>query len=259
MPRILNQGTGHVRWRTTTIQSSNLKHREANAMDSFQDGGRKLMNSEHSFSQGMEGSYMNPEMTNYGPNPGEQGMGPDSYGRMNEGMTHGQMSSYNSYSRQGYPSMDNGMGSEYSTHNSAYGQYQQSGSRGSYSGVPRPPVGPVRPGMVAHGGGMIQGPGGYSVNQQRMLSGQTISQQSGPTPTLNQLLQTPNSQPRYQNNYDGYQGPQKGPDMSVSNGPYGMPQGWPPNPRGMSNYPQMSMSGSSPYRGQVIPNIHCLQ
>ncbi|XP_045197043.2 trithorax group protein osa-like isoform X5 [Mercenaria mercenaria] len=231
--------------------SSNLKQRKVNTMDSFQDGGHKLMNTEHNnFSQGMEGSYMNPEMTHYGPNPGEQGMGPDSYGRMNEGIAHGQMSQYNPYNRSAYPGMDNGMGNEYSSHSTAYGQYQQPGSRGSFPGGPRPPMGPVRPGAGAHSGGMIPGPGAYNSNQQRMLSGQTISQQSGPTPTLNQLLQTPNSQPRYQNNYEGYQGPQKGPEISASNGPYGMPQGWIQNQRGMGNYPPMSMSGSSPYRGQ---------
>lgn len=239
--------------------SSNSKQRKANTMDSFQDGGHKLMNSEHSnFSQSMEGSYMNPEMNHYGPNPGEQGMGPDNYNRMNEGMAHGQMSQYNPYNRSAYPGMDNGMGNEYSSHSSAYGQYQQPGSRGSFPGGPRPPMGPVRPGAGAHGGGMMPGPGAYNSNQQRMLSGQTISQQSGPTPTLNQLLQTPNSQPRYQNNYDGYQGPHKGPDISASNGPYGMPQGWMQNQRGMGNYPQMSMSGPSPYRGQVITDKEIL-
>lgn len=231
--------------------SSNSKQRIANTMDSFQDGGRKHMNSEHNnFTQGMEGSYMNPEMNHYGPNPGDQGMGPDSYGRMSEGMSHGQMPQYSTYNRSAYPGMDNSMGGDYTSHSSAYGQYQQPGSRGSFPGGPRPPMGPVRPGAGAHSG-MIPGPGAYNSNQQRMMSGQSISQQSGPTPTLNQLLQTPNSQPRYQNNYEGYQGPQKGPDMNTSNGPYGMPQGWMQNQRGMSSYPQMTMSGSSAYRGQV--------
>lgn len=233
--------------------STKLKQSDLNTMDSFQNGGQQSMNAEHgSFTQGMEGSYMNPEMNNYGPNPGEQGIGPEGYGRMNDGMAHGQMSQYNSYNRPSYPGMDNNMGGEYGNHNSTYGQYQQSGNRGSYSGGPRPPMGAVRPGTGSHGGSMMPGPGGYNTSQQRMaMSGQSISQQSGPTPTLNQLLQTPNSQPRYQNNFDSYQGPQKGPDMNVTNGPYGMPPGWMQSQRGMGNYPQMSMTGSSPYRGQV--------
>ncbi|XP_076372800.1 trithorax group protein osa-like isoform X1 [Tachypleus tridentatus] len=40
--------------------------------------------------------------------------------------------------------------------------------------------------------------------QQRFLSGQSISQQGGPTPTLNQLLQAPNTFQRYQNNFGDY-------------------------------------------------------
>lgn len=37
--------------------------------------------------------------------------------------------------------------------------------------------------------------------QQRFVSGQTISQPTGPTPTLNQLLQSANPMQRYQNSY----------------------------------------------------------
>lgn len=44
------------------------------------------------------------------------------------------------------------------------------------------------------------GPGNFS-QQQRFVSGQTISQPTGPTPTLNQLLQSSNPMHRYHNNY----------------------------------------------------------
>lgn len=48
-------------------------------------------------------------------------------------------------------------------------------------------------------GGAKQPPGAFP--QQRFLSGQTISQPTGPTPTLNQLLQSSNTMHRYQNSY----------------------------------------------------------
>ena len=236
---------------------SKARHSEINTMDSFQDGGHIHMNSEHSdFSTGgMEGSYMNPEMSSYGPNTGDQVMGPEGYGRL-DGMHPGQMPHYG-YNRQGYSSADasNMAGSgEYTGHNMSYGQYpQNAGARSGYPGAPRPGMGPVRPGLGSHGMGMMPGP--YNPNQ-RMISGQSISQQSGPTPTLNQLLQNSNAQPRYPgNNYDGYMGPHKG-DMNSANGPYGMPpQGWMQSQRGMGNYPPMSLSGSSSYRGQVSMNL----
>ncbi|XP_067141122.1 trithorax group protein osa-like isoform X3 [Centruroides vittatus] len=46
--------------------------------------------------------------------------------------------------------------------------------------------------------------GGATPQQQRFLTGQSISQQGGPTPTLNQLLQSPNPLHRYQNHYGDY-------------------------------------------------------
>lgn len=130
---------------------------------------------------------------------------------------------------------------EFPNPNASFGQYQSGGRAGI---IQQPGMMPVRPGM-----GMV--PGGYNPNQQRMMSGQNISQQAGPTPTLNQLLQTPHSNPRYpQNSFDGYSGgPQKpGADMASGNSPYGPPQSWMQNQRG---YTQMSMSGAGPYRGQA--------
>ncbi|XP_052809896.1 trithorax group protein osa-like isoform X3 [Mya arenaria] len=188
----------------------------------------------------MEGSYMSPEMSSYGPGPGEPGH--DGYGRMSDNM---QMSQYSSHNRPGYvENMSNEYGSQ------GYGQYSPSGNRGGYTGQQRPGM---RPG--SQNIGLMPGQQGYNPGQQRMMSGQSISQQSGPTPTLNQLLQNPNSQQRFSNTYEGYSGPQKGPDMGPSNGPYSMPPaGWiQQNQRGMGNYPQMSMPGSSSYRGQNHP------
>lgn len=220
---------------------SSPTRRSENTMDSFQDGGQ--MNTEQSefHNQTMEGSYMHSEMNNYGPGTGEQGMGSDSYGRVNEG----HLSQYNAY-RGGYPNMDNNMAGsgEFPNPNASYGQYQSGGRSGF---MQQPGMMPARPGM-----GMM--PSGYNPNQQRM-SGQNISQQGGPTPTLNQLLQTPHSTPRYQqNNYECYSGtPQKpGNEMVGGNGPYGPPQSWMQNQRG---YSQMPICGTGPYRGQVCQTL----
>ncbi|KAH3739123.1 hypothetical protein DPMN_045770 [Dreissena polymorpha] len=184
----------------------------------------------------MEGSYMNQEINSYGPGPTSQGS--DAYMRMNENM---HMPHYNSYNRPGYQSMES---NDYGNVNSGVGGYQP----GAYSGPPRSNMGHMRHGS---GGGMVPGPQGYSSGLPLMMSGQSISQQSGPTPTLNTLLQSPNTQPHYSSNYDGFSGPHKGSDMASANGGYGMPPGWmQQSPRGMGNYSQMPMPGSSPYRGQ---------
>uniref|UniRef100_A0A1Y1K1P8 ARID domain-containing protein n=1 Tax=Photinus pyralis TaxID=7054 RepID=A0A1Y1K1P8_PHOPY len=76
--------------------------------------------------------------------------------------------------------------------------------------------------------------------QQRFVSGQTISQPTGPTPTLNQLLQSSNPMHRYQNSY-GH------PEQ-----PYG--QGWPPQ-KPLTPYSTATAPGSTPggpvYRNQA--------
>lgn len=65
-------------------------------------------------------------------------------------------------------------------HNSADGGLHAFGARQSFGAAKQPP-------------------GAFP--QQRFLSGQTISQPTGPTPTLNQLLQSANPMQRYQNSY----------------------------------------------------------
>ncbi|KAL1138465.1 hypothetical protein AAG570_008528 [Ranatra chinensis] len=75
----------------------------------------------------------------------------------------------------------------------------------------------------------------FPSHQQRFLPGQSISPPTGPTPTLNQLLQSSNSVHRYQNSYSEY-GMQKPGEQPQ---PGGMPvynQSWPP-PRPMPPYP----------------------
>lgn len=90
-----------------------------------------------------------------------------------------------------------------------------------------------------HGfGGPKQPPPG-SFPQQRFVSGQTISQPTGPTPTLNQLLQSANPMQRYQNSY------------GHSEQPY--IQGWPQKPL-TTPYSTAPVPGSVPaqtYRTQT--------
>ncbi|XP_045482526.1 trithorax group protein osa isoform X4 [Harmonia axyridis] len=71
--------------------------------------------------------------------------------------------------------------------------------------------------------------------QPRFVSGQAISQQTGPTPTLNQLLQSSNPMPhRYQNSYDQ---------------PYN--QGWSQKPMGpYSGAPSLAPTATPTYRTQ---------
>lgn len=90
----------------------------------------------------------------------------------------------------------------------------------------------------------------FPQQQQRFLSGQTISQPTGPTPTLNQLLQSSNPmQHRYQNSY-GH--PEHQPQ------PYGG-QGWAPQKPPLAAYGTAAAPGASPtpasYRNQTTVSI----
>lgn len=80
-----------------------------------------------------------------------------------------------------------------------------------------------------------QAPAGGAFAPQRFITGQSISQPTGPTPTLNQLLQSSSNVQRYQNSY------------SHTEQPYS--QGWPQKP-----YSSSAVPGSVPgpaYRSQA--------
>lgn len=112
-------------------------------------------------------------------------------------------------------------------------------------GLPRHPFGagaknrPQGPHMNAHAGNF-----GPHAPPQRFMSGQSISQQMGPTPTLNQLLQSSNSAHRYQNNSYAEYGGQK-PNEGPQAGPYN--PGW--NARPMAPY--MNQQSPVAYRNQM--------
>ncbi|XP_014678424.1 PREDICTED: spidroin-2-like, partial [Priapulus caudatus] len=198
-------------------------------------------------------------------------MGGQEYGKMGDGGMNPPSSGINAYnggySRPYYEGSGMVNDAANSQANSMYGQYGQS------------PVGYGK-GMQASRG--MGGPmGSYaSPGQPRMMSGAAISQQGGPTPTLNQLLQSPNPATRYQNSYNdyggrqlgahaqdnggmGYNGPSgpAGPNQWSQRGPY-PPQGpmgrMHPYQQGGPNMPDPSQ-GRAPYSGpggQVYPQQH---
>lgn len=226
---------------------------DTNTMGSFQDGGQQTMNTEQSeFSQPVDMSLMNQEMNSYGSSSGDQPMVPDSYGRMGESVHPSQMQAYNSYNRGNYmgdPTQHGGLamggsGEFANQTNPFHGQYSQSNYRPNFPGGPKPGMTSIRPGM-----GMMHS--GYHP-QQRFMSAQSMAHQ-GSTPTLNQLLQTPNSSPRFQqNSYGDYGGvsPKGSGEIPSGNSPYGVQQNWSTNPRSMNAYPPQGVP-SSPFRNQV--------
>lgn len=236
---------------------------ETNTMDSFQDGGQQNMNAEASdFPPQMEGSHINSDMNSFPPSSGDHSMGPDNFNRMGDGMHPSQMQNYNAFNRGNYNmgdqhgGMSMGGSMEFGGHSSQYhGQYSHSGMRPAYPGMSKPGMNPSRPGMVPPSMGMMASTS--PVPGQRMMSGQSLSQATGPTPTLNQLLQTPNSSSqRYQNSYGefgpgGTKGGEMGGGGSSAPMPYNpMQANWPGNQR-MGGYPQGHMPGSASFRNQV--------
>lgn len=225
---------------------------DPNTMESFQDGGQQNMNSEHNEYPPTMEAHMNPEMNNFSPASGEGSMGPESFSKMPEGMHSSQMQSFPGFNRGNYGMADQHGGMmpgnvDYGGQNSQFsGQFSQASVRPSYPGMAKTGMSAVRPGMMPPGMGMM--PSSYS-STQRMMSTPAMAQQSGPTPTLNQLLQTPNSGQRFPGNYADYTAQSKGGDIGQGSS-YPMSQGWNGNPRSVGPYPQPGMPGT-PYRSQV--------
>lgn len=94
----------------------------------------------------------------------------------------------------------------------------------------------------------VPGPPGAMFPQQRYhMSGQSISQPTGPTPTLNQLLQSSNPATRYQNNYGNeYPKPDGGPQPPPVQNQQHYNQNWAPPPR--HNMPPFPPQHGMPYR-----------
>ncbi|KAK6169602.1 hypothetical protein SNE40_020618 [Patella caerulea] len=249
---------GDERMKSNNKLRSQNQSDTSNTMDSFQDGGQHNANSESTdYSMQMGSSHMNSDMNNFPPNSTDQSMNSDNFHRMNETMHLNPMQAYNSYPRSGFNNMNTSdhhgvlnTGADFNNQSSQF-PYSQGGIRPGYP-MGKPGMSPPRPGMVPPGMNMMSPPG-YNHPPQRMMSGQSVSQQTGPTPTLNQLLQTSNTNPRFPNNYDYPPGSKPGTEMGGGPGnmPYNMQQGWNPSQgRGMPSFPQGHMSGNSPYRNQ---------
>ncbi|XP_056014510.1 trithorax group protein osa-like isoform X9 [Ostrea edulis] len=215
---------------------------ETNTMDSFQDGGQQNMNStQNDF---MEGSHLNADMNSYPPSS----ISMEGYGRMNQNVHPSQMQGYSPYNRENFNPGDQHGGttgsSDYMNQNASFqGQYPRQGM----------PVG-MKPGMRA---GMGNPGGPMMTPYQQRMSGQSISQQSGPTPTLNQLLQTQStsstSQRMQPNNYSEY--PQKGMnDMNSS--AFNMQQPWGGHQRPMGYHPGSMNSPGPGFRGQNMSDMN---
>lgn len=197
------------------------------AMDGFQDGGPPPTSRPPNSMDGypdprsqqhyqQQQNFANNNNNNSTNNPDDNSFRPD----------YPQELGGNSYNRGGFEQQQHGgPGNDVSNSNSnkMYPQQQY-----------------MRPPFSARGGGpqRAQPPYGGS----RFVSGPSLSQQTGPTPTLNQLLQAPNSLQRYQHNsYDYPKGD-------------GGAQHYPgPNNTWGGRYPQQHSSAM--YRNQVSPYV----
>jgi len=253
---------------------------DVNTIAPFQDGGQQNMNldrTSNEYSQNMESSVMNSDMTSFGQGSGDQSMSSDGFGKINEPMPVSQMSNYNVGFNRGNMSMPDQQHGRIGGNTGAgdfvqqSNQFGQQNMRPGYSQAPRMPGMTGRMGVGASGGwgNMGMHPSNYSSgcgsNQPRFISGPGIQQQAGPTPTLNQLLQNANlpQNQRYQGGYGdfGPVGPQKGvTDMPAANPGFGGGgQGWGGQSRmGMSSY-QQQMPGNPAFRNQVRTECFCLR
>ncbi|KAG8228970.1 hypothetical protein J437_LFUL009528 [Ladona fulva] len=161
--------------------------------------------------------------------------------------------------------------------NHPFSQFGQQGMRHAFPPANKPipggPMVPPRPpsagpnigggGFPPHGAGAGAAVSGGPQQQQRFISGQTISQPTGPTPTLNQLLQSSNPAAvhRYHQNSGygadygpgsggGMQGPQKGVAATVS-AEQQYPQNWPPQ-RPLGSYSPHQITTGYRNQSQVI-------
>lgn len=214
--------------------------------------GPPIHNSEQNASDDVAGKINNSENKSYSHNSEQSAGGDQNYGKGPSDNGNQNMQGYGiSFSHRGnyhsdHPSGGSPMqiGGENSLHHqsNSYGPFNPQNMRHGYPGS-KPMPGPQRPPSA---GPNMNSPTGFSPHsqQQRFMSGQSISQPTGPTPTLNQLLQSSNPVNRYQNSYGDYSMPKSG-EQPQGNMPYN--QSWPP-PRSMTPYgPQQ---GSPGYRNQ---------
>ncbi len=215
------------------------------------------------FQKSMEPPHANSDLNEYPLSAGDHGMSTENYGKMNNAMSNAPLQNFNRPYRGNFVNETHGVGNgnEYPHQNPPFSQYGQHNMRPStfpHSGMPRAPAMQHMQGRPP-GCNTSVGMSGPNVNSnpQRFtgMSGPSIQQQGGPTPTLNQLLQNPNPSQRYPSGYGDYgMGQQKRDSEGLpANQTFPGPQGWGAgNQRpGMGMYQQ----GQS-FRNPVSSN-HC--
>lgn len=259
--------------------------REAVTMENFQDGDPNPQHNQTNLNSAEQpsGNYGHG-LDSYSQNTSDSNLrGEDYGGKMNDNLSHSSVSPYGGGGYANHRAAAGNYMSEQPQHggaqmpgnvdlssnsqsNAVYNQFNPQNMRSGYQ-QPTKPISMV-PGRPPNSGNMAMMQPSYSAPnpaaQQRLLGG-PISQHGGPTPTLNQLLQSPNPVQRYQthqNNYSEYSlshqsGGQKGlppPPPVSSTSDLGSPssqpypvQNW-GSPRGMGVYSQQ-------YRNQVTMTV----
>nr|CAD7567645.1 unnamed protein product [Timema californicum] len=212
-----SSGNGEQNVNSAGIESSKLN----SDGKSFQQNSEQSTGSDQNYSKGPDGNGQNMQGFSLGF-PARGSYHPDQHGSGNP-----VQNSTESNLHQNHPF------SQFNPQSMRHGFPTSKPMPGSQMVPPRP-----------SSGQNMNAPGGFPphAQQQRFLSGQSISQPTGPTPTLNQLLQSPNPVHRYQNSCGDF-GMQKSTEVS-GNIPYN--QSWPPQ-RPLTSYsPQQVPS----YRNQ---------
>ncbi|XP_022239440.1 trithorax group protein osa-like isoform X3 [Limulus polyphemus] len=195
-------------------------------MENFQHGGRSTsanISAEHAaFNANLERPRINSEFQTYNQTTRESVLPSDEYRNPQDNVHHGSVSNYvrgyvdrtgGSYPQEqhggtiGSGSSDDGNLNSQLNHNNFISQLNQQSRVGFSHSSRMMNFGSLHPSRLVSSASAMGGyPSSASSQQNRFLSSsdQNVGQQGGPTPTLNQLLQVPNSIHHYQNNYGDF-------------------------------------------------------
>lgn len=208
-----------------------------NTMEAFQDGSQHNnvnIDRQNEYLNNVDNTHSSHDSQSYG----NQGIGMETFGKGHDNVSNQQMPAYNrnmnaNTANMGGNDRQQGHGTDFSQQSNQYNQYNMGGMRPAYPQNRQPGMNMNRPN---------NGPQGQFPNPSRMgmMPGH---QQSGPTPTLNQLLTNANAGQRYSSNTYGHGDYGKTPDMNAQ--PYNN-QMW-----GNQQRPFVQHPGHAPYRNQV--------
>ncbi|XP_076373913.1 trithorax group protein osa-like isoform X2 [Tachypleus tridentatus] len=249
-------------------------------MENFQDGDRPTsanINTENAaFNSNLERSRISSEFQTYNQSIRESMLPSDEYRNSQANVHHTSVSNYvrgyvdrtsGSYPQEQHGGTIGDDGNLNSQHNNFISQFDQQSRVGLSQSSRMMNYGSLHPSRLVSSASAMGGyPSGTSSQQNRFLpsSDQNVGQQGGQTPTLNQLLQVPNSIHHYQNNYGDSGSNQEVPkgvgELSNSTSQYpgvGNSNNSPTNPswnssQNVNPYQQMSNSFHN-YRNQSGP------